>query len=309
MHISVLYHELIESLNVEPDGTYVDCTGGGGGHAALLLQKLSSKGRLIVLDRDMEAVERLKVRFAEDSRVFVVHSNFADIDKALHDLGIKEVEGVYADFGVSSFQLQDGSRGFSFRKDGPIDMRMDTSCGEPVSEVVNTFSESNLSTIIYKYGEERFANSIAKAIVKRRAVKPFTNTLDLADVVRGAIPKKFHKKGINPATKTFQAFRIYVNGELDAVDALMSKIALLIKEKGRFAAISFHSLEDRQVKRTFAELSAGCICPPSYPVCICGKKPKIKILTKKPILPSEEELAANHRSHSAKLRVAEKLEG
>ena len=153
MHISVLYHELIDSLNVEPDGTYVDCTGGGGGHAALLLQKLSQKGRLIILDRDVEAVERLKEKFAGDNRVIVVHSNFADIDKALHDLGIKEVEGVYADFGVSSFQLQDGSRGFSFRKDGPIDMRMDTSCGEPVSEVVNTFSDCKLSTIFYKYGE------------------------------------------------------------------------------------------------------------------------------------------------------------
>lgn len=307
MHISVLYHELIDSLNVEPDGTYVDCTGGGGGHAALLLQKLSQKGRLIILDRDVEAVERLKEKFAGDNRVIVVHSNFADIDKALHDLGIKEVEGVYADFGVSSFQLQDGSRGFSFRKDGPIDMRMDTSCGEPVSEVVNTFSESNLSTIIYKYGEERFANSIAKAIVKRRAVKPFSNTLDLADVVRGAIPKKFHKKGINPATKTFQAFRIFVNGELDAVEALMSKIASLIKVKGRFAAISFHSLEDRIVKEWLNQYALTCVCPAEFPVCVCNKKAEFKIINKKPILPMEKEVVENPLSRSAKLRVAERI--
>ena len=248
MHISVLFNELIDYLNVIPDGTYVDCTGGGGGHARLLLHKLSDNGRLIILDRDLEAVSRLKEIFAEDKRVIIIHSNFADIDKALLSQGIKQVEGIYADFGVSSFQLQSAERGFSFRKDGPIDMRMDTSSGEPVSEVVNTYSESNLATIIYKYGEERFSRNIAKAIVQRRTIKPFTNTLDLAEVVKGAVPKKIHKKGINPATKTFQALRIFVNGELDAVESLMSKIADIIKPKGRFVAISFHSLEDRIVK-------------------------------------------------------------
>ena len=307
MHISVLYHELIDSLNVSPNGTYVDCTGGGGGHAALTLEKLSDNGRLIILDRDVDAVARLNEKFADDKRVIIVHSNFADIDKALHNLGIEKVEGVYADLGVSSFQLQDGSRGFSFRKDGPIDMRMDTSNGEPVSEVVNTFSESNLSTIIYKYGEERFARNIAKAIVTRRAVKPFTNTLDLADVVRAAVPKKYHKKGIHPATKTFQAFRIYVNGELEAVEALMSKIASIIKEKGRFAAISFHSLEDRIVKEWLHQYSLSCICPAEFPVCVCNKKAEFKIINRKPILPSEKEIAENPLSRSAKLRVAERV--
>ena len=190
MHISVLYHELIESLNVSANGIYVDCTGGGGGHASLLLEKLSNQGRLIILDRDIDAVKRLNDKFAEDSRVSVVHSNFADIDKALESCNIAKVDGIYADFGVSSFQLQEAERGFSFRKDGPLDMRMDTTCGEPVSEVVNSYSESNLSTIIYKYGEERFSRQIAAAVIKRRAVKPFTTTLDFAEVVKSAIPKK-----------------------------------------------------------------------------------------------------------------------
>ncbi|HIZ89944.1 MAG TPA: 16S rRNA (cytosine(1402)-N(4))-methyltransferase RsmH [Candidatus Mucispirillum faecigallinarum] len=307
MHISVLYHELIESLNVSANGIYVDCTGGGGGHASLLLEKLSNQGRLIILDRDIDAVKRLNDKFAEDSRVSVVHSNFADIDKALESCNIAKVDGIYADFGVSSFQLQEAERGFSFRKDGPLDMRMDTTCGEPVSEVVNSYSESNLSTIIYKYGEERFSRQIAAAVVKRRAVKPFTTTLDFAEVVKSAIPKKFHKKGINPATKTFQAFRIFVNAELDAVESLMSKISSLLKPNGRFAAISFHSLEDRIVKEWLHHYAAPCTCPDSFPVCVCGKEPEMKIITKKPIVPTEKEVHDNPLSRSAKLRVAERI--
>ena len=307
MHISVLYHELIESLNVSANGIYVDCTGGGGGHASLLLEKLSNQGRLIILDRDIDAVKRLNDKFAEDSRVSVVHSNFADIDKALESCNIAKVDGIYADFGVSSFQLQEAERGFSFRKDGPLDMRMDTTCGEPVSEVVNSYSESNLSTIIYKYGEERFSRQIAAAVVKRRAVKPFTTTLDFAEVVKSAIPKRFHKKGINPATKTFQAFRIFVNAELDAVESLMSKISSLLKPNGRFAAISFHSLEDRIVKEWLHHYAAPCTCPDSFPVCVCGKEPEMKIITKKPIVPTEKEVHDNPLSRSAKLRVAERI--
>lgn len=307
MHISVLYHELIESLNVSANGIYVDCTGGGGGHASLLLEKLSNQGRLIILDRDIDAVKRLNDKFAEDSRVSVVHSNFADIDKALESCNIAKVDGIYADFGVSSFQLQEAERGFSFRKDGPLDMRMDTTCGEPVSEVVNSYSESNLSTIIYKYGEERFSRQIAAAVVKRRAVKPFTTTLDFAEVVKSAIPKKFHKKGINPATKTFQAFRIFVNAELDAVESLMSKISSLLKPNGRFAAISFHSLEDRIVKEWLHHYAAPCTCPDSFPVCVCGKESEMKIITKKPIVPTEKEVHDNPLSRSAKLRVAERI--
>lgn len=307
MHISVLFNELIDYLNVIPDGTYVDCTGGGGGHARLLLHKLSDNGRLIILDRDLEAVSRLKEIFVEDKRVIIIHSNFADIDKALLSQGIKQVEGIYADFGVSSFQLQSAERGFSFRKDGPIDMRMDTSSGEPVSEVVNTYSESNLATIIYKYGEERFSRNIAKAIVQRRTIKPFTNTLDLAEVVKGAVPKKIHKKGINPATKTFQALRIFVNGELDAVESLMSKIADIIKPKGRFVAISFHSLEDRIVKEWLNQYALSCTCPAEFPVCVCDKKEEFKIITRKPVVPSEKEILENPLSRSAKLRAAERI--
>ena len=307
MHISVLYYELIDNLNVSADGIFVDCTGGGGGHASLLLERLGENGRLIILDRDIDAVARLKDKFAEDKRVVVVHSNFADIDSALLSRNIEKVDGIYADFGVSSFQLQEAGRGFSFRKDGPLDMRMDTTCGEPVSEIINTYSESNLSTIIFKYGEERFSRQIASSIVKRRAVKPFTTTVDFAEVIKGAIPKKFHKKGINPATKTFQAFRIFVNGELDAVEVLMSKVSSLLKPNGRFAAISFHSLEDRIVKEWLNHYAAPCICPDSFPVCVCGKEPEMKVITKKPIVPSEKEVAQNPLSRSAKLRVAERI--
>ena len=307
MHISVLYYELIDNLNVSADGIYVDCTGGGGGHASLLLERLGENGRLIILDRDIDAVARLQEKFAEDKRVEIVHSNFADIDTALLSRNIEKVDGIYADFGVSSFQLQEAERGFSFRKDGPLDMRMDTTCGEPVSEIINTYSESNLSTIIFKYGEERFSRQIASAVVKRRAVKPFTTTLDFAEVVKGAIPKKFHKKGINPATKTFQAFRIFVNGELDAVETLMSKISSLLKPNGRFAAISFHSLEDRIVKEWLNNYAAPCTCPDSFPVCVCGKEPEMKVITRKPIVPSEKEVIQNPLSRSAKLRVAERI--
>ena len=307
MHISVLYYELIDNLNVSADGIFVDCTGGGGGHASLLLERLGENGRLIILDRDIDAVARLKDKFAEDKRVVVVHSNFADIDTALLSRNIEKVDGIYADFGVSSFQLQEAGRGFSFRKDGPLDMRMDTTCGESVSEIINTYSESNLSTIIFKYGEERFSRQIASSIVKRRAVKPFTTTVDFAEVIKGAIPKKFHKKGINPATKTFQSFRIFVNGELDAVEVLMSKVSSLLKPNGRFAAISFHSLEDRIVKEWLNHYAAPCICPDSFPVCVCGKEPEMKVITKKPIVPSEKEVAQNPLSRSAKLRVAERI--
>ena len=307
MHISVLYYELIDNLNVSADGIFVDCTGGGGGHASLLLERLSENGRLIIFDRDIDAVARLQDKFAEDKRVVVMHSNFADIDTALLSRNIEKVDGIYADFGVSSFQLQEAGRGFSFRKDGPIDMRMDTTSGEPVSEIINTYSESNLSTIIFKYGEERFSRQIASSIVKRRAVKPFTTTMDFAEVVKGAIPKKFHKKGINPATKTFQAFRIFVNGELDAVETLMSKVSCLLKPNGRFAAISFHSLEDRIVKEWLNHYAAPCICPDNFPVCVCGKEPEMKVITRKPIVPSEKEVTQNPLSRSAKLRVGERI--
>ena len=307
MHISVLAKELIESLNISSSGIYVDCTGGGGGHSSSVLEKLNDKGRLIVLDRDIEAFNRLSSKFAEDNRVHVIHSNFADVDTVLNNLGIDKVDGIYADFGVSSFQLDEAERGFSFRKEGPLDMRMDVTNGEPVKEIVNSFSESNLSTLIYKYGEEKFSKNIASAIVKRRVIKPFETTLDLASVIKDAIPKKFHKKGINPATKTFQAFRIFINSELTEIEVLMNKIAKLIKSGGRFSAISFHSLEDRIVKEALVEYSSVCSCPPEIPICVCHKEQLFKIITRKPIVPCEKEILENPLSRSAKLRVGERL--
>ncbi|MDE7169363.1 MAG: 16S rRNA (cytosine(1402)-N(4))-methyltransferase RsmH [Mucispirillum sp.] len=307
MHIPVLRHELIENMDIVRGGVYVDCTGGGGGHASFALEKLGERGSLIVIDRDAEAVARLKERFKDDNRVQVIHGNFADIDIILKNIGIDKADGVYADFGVSSFQLSDADRGFSFRKDGRLDMRMDNSSGESAEDIVNSYTESNLAEIIYKYAEERFARRIASRIVRRRAVKPFISTLDLAEVVKNAIPRQFHKKGIHPATKTFQALRIFVNGELEAIEALMDKISEVIKTGGRFAAISFHSLEDRIVKEGLLRYAAGCVCPKEIPVCVCGAEPLFKIITKKPILPDEKEVSENPLSRSAKLRVAERL--
>lgn len=307
MHVSVLYHELINNLNIKEDGIYVDCTGGGGGHASLALEKISDKGKLIVLDRDIEAIERLKEKFLNDNRVEVIHGNFQELDYILKALGIHKVDGIYADFGVSSFQLQSAERGFSFRLDGPLDMRMDVTKGDPISVTINTDTEDNISTIIRKYGEEKFYRNIARAIVQRRVVKPFETTGDLAEVVKNAIPKKFHKKGINPATQTFQAFRIYANGELNAIDMLLSKIDEMLNKGGRFAAISFHSLEDRIVKEALYNYANPCTCPPDLPVCVCNKVAKFKIITKKPIVPTEEEIKRNPLSRSAKLRVGERL--
>lgn len=306
MHIPVLLHELINYIVTDPFGTYVDCTGGGGGHTAALLEKCPDC-RVIVLDRDCEAVERLTDRFGKDNRVKVIHANFADIEYVLKSEGLETVNGIYADFGVSSFQLSEGERGFSFRKDGPLDMRMDTSEGEPVSEIVNNFNAESISNIIWKFGEEKFAKKIAFEIVKRRAMKSFSTTSDLAEVIKNAVPKKFHKKGIHPATQSFQALRIFVNGELEAIDALTGKAFKFIKPGGRFVAISFHSLEDRIVKDNFVKFSRTCVCPPEIPLCVCGTVPLCKVLTKKPVTPGEDEIKHNPLSRSAKLRAAERI--
>ncbi len=307
MHTPVLLEELVNLMNIKPDGIYIDCTGGGGGHAFAVSKKLSEKGRLIVLDRDIEAVDRLKEKFKDDAQVFVCHYNFADIDLAMKENSIDEVDGIYADFGVSSFQLREGGRGFSFRSDGPIDMRMDRSLEMTAAEVVNTYTIDSLYSIICRYGEEKFAKKIATEISKRRTIKKFTTTSELAEVVKNAIPKKFHKKGIHPATQTFLGLRIFVNKELEAIEKLMSKIVSLIKKKGRFGAISFHSLEDRIVKDYLNNYAKDCVCPPNLPVCVCGKKAEFKIITKKPIIPTEKEREINPLSRSAKLRIAERL--
>lgn len=307
MHTPVLLNELIEMIITDPSGVYVDCTGGGGGHAAALLERLSPEGRLIILDRDPDAGKRLVEKFRGDNRVSVYQCNFSDIDLVLNESGISVVSGIYADFGTSSFQLQDGSRGFSFRNDGPIDMRMNPHEGLSAEDVVNTFTFENLTMIIARFGEDRFAKRIASELVRRRALKRLTTTEELAEAVRDAVPRKFHKKGIHPATQTFQALRIFVNRELESIRELMEKINSLIKPGGRFGAISFHSLEDRIVKDSLAEYAKDCVCPPGLPVCVCGKKPEFRIITKKPLIPSDKEVEVNPLSRSAKLRVAEKL--
>lgn len=306
-HKPVLLNELIDFIAINPSGDYVDCTGGGGGHGARLLEKIDKNGRLLLLDRDVDAVARLNKRFSGDSRVIVNHANFADLRHAMDTAGFVDADGIYADFGVSNFQLLEGSRGFSFRKDGVLDMRMDQSEGEPVSATVNNFTADNLATIIWKFGEERFAKKIVFEIIKRRAIKSFETTLDLAEVIKNAVPKRFHKKGIHPATQTFQALRIFVNGELEAIEELTGNVFKNIKKGGRFAAISFHSLEDRIVKDNFNKFARTCVCPPELPICVCGTVPLCKILTKKPITPSDEETAQNPLSRSAKMRVAERL--
>lgn len=307
MHTPVLLEELVNLMDIKPDGIYIDCTGGGGGHAFAVSKKLSEKGRLIVLDRDIEAVDRLKEKFKDDTRISVCHYNFADIDLAMKENSIDEVDGIYADFGVSSFQLKEKGRGFSFRSEGPIDMRMDRSLEMTAAEVVNTYTIDNLSSIIYRFGEEKFAKKIAIEISKRRAIKKFTTTYELSEVIKNAIPKKFHKKGIHPATKTFLGLRIFVNKELEAIEELMSKIASLLKKEGRFGAISFHSLEDRIVKDYLNNYAKDCVCPPNLPVCVCEKKAEFKIITKKPIIPAGKEIEENPLSRSAKLRIAERL--
>ena len=307
MHTPVLINELIDMLDIKPNGTYIDCTGGGGGHAGALLKRLSPEGRLVVLDRDPQAGKRLVEKFRGDKRVSVYQCNFSNLDLAMHESGIDQADGIYADFGISSYQINDGSRGFSFRNDGPIDMRMNPAEGISAAEVVNTFTAENLAMIIAKFGEDKFAKRIAGEIVRRRALKKLVTTSELADVVRDAVPKKFHKKGVHPATQTFQALRIYVNSELESIRELMEKIGSLIKVGGRFGAISFHSLEDRIVKESLAEYAKECICPPELPVCVCDKLAEFRIITRKPIVPTEKEVEENPLSRSAKLRIAEKL--
>lgn len=307
MHVPVLYEELISYMNIKPQGVYVDCTGGGGGHAAMVAQRLNG-GRLIILDRDPHAVKRLKEKFSDNKNVEVLHGNFKDAAFILKDHGIGKLSGLYADFGVSSFQLDEAERGFSFRFDGILDMRLNPETGESAKDVVNKYSEDQLAEIIYRYGEEKFYKRIARAIVKRRLIKPFSSTLDFAAVVKQAIPAKFHKHGYNPATQTFQALRIHVNEELGAIEMLLRSIPELMKIGGRVAFISFHSLEDRLVKDYLVRYDRPCICPPEFPVCNCGKKQQFKLLTKKPVTASEKELKNNPLSRSAKLRAAERVD-
>ncbi len=313
-HTSVLLHECIEALNIRPDGVYVDGTAGGAGHSAKIAEHLTT-GRLIAIDQDETAVQvaaqRLSV-FGE--RAQVVHSNFSEVGQVCEMLGIPEIHGFLADLGVSSYQLDTPERGFSYMADAPLDMRMDhRESGETgehlltAYDVVNTYSEQELKRVLFEYGEERFAPRIASRIVKERAQAPIKTTGELVRIIKEAIPAAAREGGHHPAKRSFQAIRIEVNRELDvirpALEAAMEKMA----KGGRLAVITFHSLEDRIVKQTFADMASGCTCPRGLPVCVCGKKPSVKIITRKPILPTPEELEVNPRSRSAKLRVAEKL--
>ena len=306
-HVSVLLEECLDGLNIRPDGIYVDGTLGGAGHSSQIAKRLTT-GRLIGIDRDPVALKAAGERLAEFSdRVTLVHSNFCEIAQVLDDLGIAGVDGILLDLGVSSPQLDDGSRGFSYMADAPLDMRMNGGDALTAHEVVNVWPEEELRRILYEYGEERYAPQIAGAICRRRAVSPIETTLELVDVIRSAMPAQALREKQHPAKRSFQAIRIAVNDELGAVRQVMEAAIPKLNPGGRLAVITFHSLEDRIVKTAMAAASKGCTCPPSFPVCICGKKPKVKLVNKKPIVSGDEELERNPRARSAKLRVCEKL--
>ena len=307
-HYSVLLNECIEGLDIKPDGIYVDLTTGGAGHSYEIVKRLTNGGKHIALDRDDDALAAAKQRLAEFSdRVIFVKDNFKNLGNVLDELGIDAVDGVIADLGVSSYQLDTAERGFSYNNDGLLDMRMNKSDALTAYDVVNTYSKERLKQIIYDYGEEKFAPRIASFIEEARSNKPIETTWELSDIIKSAIPQKARVGGSHPAKRTFQAIRIEVNGELDAISPAITSAVERLKVGGRLAVISFHSLEDRIVKRTIAELVKGCTCPPELPMCMCGKKPTLKLVSRKPILPSEKELEENPRSRSAKLRVAEKI--
>lgn len=307
MHKTVLLNELIDGIFTSNDGVYVDCTGGGGGHSALLLSKLSENGRLIVLDRDKDAVARLREKFGSDPRVSVHHQKFSHFDVVLDELELDTVTGLCADFGLSNFQLIDGERGFSFMRSGPLDMRMNEDDTVTAADVVNEYAVETLTNIIRKYGEESFAKKIALAIGTRRAQKKFETTGELAELIKDSIPKKFHKPNTHPATKTFQAIRIYINKELEEIELLLKKIENRITPGGRVGFIAFHSLEDRLVKDALKYYAKDCICPPEFPVCGCEKQQAYKVMTSKPVKPTEKEVDENPLSRSAKMRIAEKV--
>ena len=306
-HVSVLLDECLDGLNIKPDGIYVDGTLGGAGHSSQIAKRLTT-GRLIGIDRDPVALKAAGERLAAYAdRVTLVHSNFSQVDHVLDELGISGVDGILLDLGVFSPQLDDGSRGFSYMADAPLDMRMNSEDRLTAHEVVNTWSEDELRRILYEYGEERYAPQIAGAICRRRAVKPIETTLELVDVIRSAMPAQALREKQHPAKRSFQAIRIAVNDELGAVRQVMEAAIPKLNPGGRLAVITFHSLEDRIVKTAMAAASKGCTCPPNFPVCVCGKKPQVKLINKKPIVSGEEELDRNPRARSAKLRVCEKL--
>ena len=306
-HISVRLAECIEGLNIKPDGIYVDGTLGGAGHSSRIAAKLTT-GRLIGIDRDpiaLRAAEKRLEPFKE--RVTLVHANFSQMDNALDELGIDKVDGVLLDLGVSSPQLDDGERGFSYMVDAPLDMRMNNADARDAHDIVNQWSYEDLKKILYEYGEERYAPQIAAAICRRRETAPIETTLELVDVIRGAMPASALREKQHPAKRSFQAIRIAVNDELNDLSKVMGTAIPRLNPGGRLAVITFHSLEDRIVKNAMADAAKGCTCPPNFPVCVCGKKPSVKLITRKPIVSGDEELESNPRARSAKLRICEKL--
>lgn len=304
-HTPVLLAECIQGLNINPDGVYVDCTAGGGGHSSAIAAKLSEKGRLIALDRDPDAVKAASERLAEFGNAVVIHRNYSELDSVLSELGISEVDGILMDLGVSSYQLDEESRGFSYHSvDAPLDMRM-SKTGMSAADIVNSFSEQQLANIIFEYGEEKFSRRIASNIVKARENAPIETTLQLADIIRESVPQKA-RRDKNPCKKTFQAIRIAVNGEFEHLSEGLDKAFASLKPQGRLAVITFHSLEDRLVKKRFAEWCKGCICPPDFPVCVCGHKPQGVLVNRKPLEAAQNELEKNNRSRSAKLRIIER---
>lgn len=307
-HYSVMLAETVDSLNIKPGGVYVDCTLGGAGHSARILEKMGGDGKLVGIDRDEYAIQKASQRLEKyKDNILLIKGNFCDAPELLSENGINKINGVVADLGVSSFQLDNADRGFSYMHDAPLDMRMSRQDKLSAYDVVNGYEEKELSRIINLYGEERFASKIAYNICRTREKQPIKTTAELAEVVKNSIPAKNRADGPHPAKRTFQAIRIEVNGELDVIDKMILGLFPMLESGGRMAVITFHSLEDRIVKHTFAELAKGCECPPDFPVCVCGKKPQGVVVTKKPILPSEQELEENPRSRSAKLRVCEKI--
>ena len=306
-HKPVLLQECLEGLAIRPDGVYVDGTLGRAGHSREIARRLTT-GRLICIDRDQAALDAAPERLAGlMDKVTLVHGNFGDVAVILNDLGVPAADGMLFDLGVSSPQLDDGSRGFSYLQDAPLDMRMDQSASLTAGDVVNGWSQEELRRILWQYGEERYAPQIAAAIVRRRAERPIASTLDLVEVIRGAMPARALREKQHPAKRSFQAIRIAVNDELSAVDRMLQAAVPRLAPGGRLCVISFHSLEDRLVKNALAAFAKGCTCPPDLPVCVCGKVPEVRLVSRKPIVASPAELEENPRARSAKLRVAEKL--
>lgn len=303
-HIPVLLTECIDGLAIDPNGIYVDGTAGGGGHSSAIAAKLGENGRLISLDRDPDAVKAASERLSPFPNAQVIHRNYSEMRSVLDDLGIDLVDGILMDLGVSSFQLDEGSRGFSYNSDAPLDMRM-SKVGTSAADIVNTYSEAELARIMFEYGEEKFSRKIAANIIKARETAPVETTFQLADIIRDSVPQKARREK-NPCKKTFQALRIAVNSEFDHLSKGLEDAFYSLKTGGRLAVITFHSLEDRLVKQKFAGWCKGCICPPDFPQCVCGRKPEGKPVTRKPIEASEEELERNNRSRSAKLRIIER---